>query len=75
MICCNLFKNKKKNIITIEGDFSFIIHKNERYLLNYDYKAIDRLGQTAWDTLRNNDFKYSFRINKFLQKKWLVFIG
>jgi hypothetical protein len=43
------------------GDFTFIIDPYTRFTLDFDYKAIDLIGESAWDLLRTNDYDNSFQ--------------
>ena len=47
-----------------KGDFSFIEDTYFRNILEYDYNAINNIGHQAWDLLRFNNFRRTFRDNE-----------
>jgi len=62
----NKDKNNKDNKDILQkhyekGDFSFIEDSYFRYTLEYDYEALNKIGIEAWDLLRFNNFRHTFR--------------
>jgi len=46
--------------IFAKGDFSFVDDKLMREMLTYDFNAINKIGEKAWDALMNHNSDMSF---------------